>query len=191
MPLLIKPVIVSLGMSRRTNAAEWCFSWSPPMMSLGKKLQRRKTLRSESSWRARCIFSNYVRDLAVALEFVCAVLSRSAAPQKDRRCFAFLQQLVNTTLCPAEQKKGSSPCPVWLACRSHCPRGRSEEGALLVKKKKTSRKPVWNIESYFRRQSWWLLWPSMGQDCIILPAPWGPTCFAFWSYWDMDTTARG
>lgn len=136
------------------------FCWCHPEMIHRKTLERRKTLQSESLWEARCIFSNCARDLAVALEFVCVVLSRSAAPQKDRRSFAFLQRLVNMTLCPAEQKKGSSPCPVWLACRSHCPDEGSEKGLILVNTKQTS---MWYMERYFRRQSRRLLRPSAGQ----------------------------
>ena len=61
------------------------------------------------------------------------------------------------------RKKGSSPCPVWLACRSHSLDGRSGKGVMLVKTRQT---PVWNMESYFR--SWRLLRPSAGQARKIL-----------------------
>lgn len=81
------------------------FCWNHPEIFYKKKHERGKTPQSESLWGARCIFSNCMRDLAVALGFVFVVLSRSAAPQKDRRSFAFLQCLVNMTLSPAEQKK--------------------------------------------------------------------------------------
>lgn len=77
-------------------------------------IRRGKTW-SESLWGARCIFSNCVRDLSVALRFVCVVLSRSAAQQKDRRSFAFLQTLVNTTLSSRAEKKG----PVDVPCDGH------------------------------------------------------------------------
>lgn len=142
--------------------------------SIGKK--------TESWWEACCVFSNYVRDL----ESVCVVLSRSTAPQKDRHGIAFLQRLVNRTLCPVEQKKASSPCPVWLACRSHCLPGQSQWGVTLVK---TKQKSMWNTESHFKRQSWWLPWPSMGQAC---KNPAGALrahlLLKFWSYQDMETT---
>lgn len=71
--------------------------------------------------------------------------------------FAFLHWLVNMTLCPAEQKKGSSPRPIWLACRSRCVDEGNEKEVMLVKTKQTS---MWNKESYFRRQGWRLLRPS-------------------------------
>ncbi len=122
-----------------------------------------------------------MRDLAVALKFVCVVFSRSAAPQKDRRYFAFLQWLVNMTLCPAEQKKGSSPCPVWLACRSHCPDGSgSEKGVMLVK---TNQKSVWNMENYFR------MWPSRSSLYNTARVLWAHLLCKFWSLWDMETIA--
>lgn len=75
--------------------------------------------------------------------------SGSAAPRKDRHNVAFLEQLVNMTLCPVEQKNASSPCPQRLARRSHWLHARSRRGATLVKSKQKS---VWNTESHSKRQ---------------------------------------
>lgn len=72
--------------------------------TLVRRHEERKLFSLESLWGARCIFSNCVRDLAVTLRFVCVVLSRSAAPQKDRRSFAFLPRLVNMTLSSGAEK---------------------------------------------------------------------------------------
>lgn len=90
--------------------------------------------------------------------------SGSAAPQKDRHNVAFLEQLVNMTLCPAEQKNASSPCPQWPARCSCWLRAGSRRGATLVKSKQKS---MWNMESHSKRQRW----PSTRQACRMLPAP--------------------
>lgn len=80
--------------------------------------------------------------------FVLFFLSGSAAPQKDRHNVAFLEQLVNMTLCPAEQKNASSPCPQWPA---HWLHAGSRRGATLVK---SEQKSVWNKESHSKKRLW-------------------------------------
>lgn len=99
-----------------------------------KMIHKKKASGCEPRWGACSFFFNYARDLAIALEFVCvAFFSGSAAPQKDRHNVAFLEQLVNMTLCPAEQKNASSPCPQWPAHRSSWLHAGSRKGATLVK----------------------------------------------------------
>lgn len=113
-----------------------------------KRIHKKKAPGSESWWSACSSFSNYARDLAILLEFVlmfcffCGGGSGSAAPQKDRHNVAFLEQLVNMTLCPAEQKNASSPCPQRPAWRSRWLRAGSRRGATLVKSK---HKSMWRI----------------------------------------------
>lgn len=60
---------------------------------------------------------------------------------------AFLRRLVNMTHCPVEQKKGSSPCPVLLTRRSHCPDAGAEAGVKFVKARNIF---LCNMKPYFR-----------------------------------------
>lgn len=93
--------------------------------------------------------------------------------------FDFLQWLVNTTHCPAEQKKESSPCPIWLACHSHCPDKGSKKAAMLIKTKQIS---LLNMESDFRRQRS----SDRGTVSLILHTSWWLTCFT--KFWDMKSS---
>lgn len=150
----------------------WCY-W--------RKLSRRKALQCESLWRARCIFSNCVRDLVVALESVCVVLSRSAAPQKDRLLCPSAVTCQHDALSSGAEKRVQS---FWLACRSHCPDEGSEQGIMLVKFKQTS---WWNMQKAELQQ---LTRPSSQSVSLILHTYWGLTCFTkFWSFWDMESRA--
>lgn len=109
-------------------------------------LRSGKLRRRAAQDEAQRIISNYVRDLAVAPKFcLCCSFKVCCASKKDRHGAAFLQQLVNMTLYPAEQKKASGPVPrlpgtsIVLSAQ----RG-SRQGARLVKS-------MWNTDSYFKR----------------------------------------
>lgn len=78
--------------------------------------------------------------------FVCVVLSRSAAPQKRTDMpLPFCSSLSTWLFIQRSRKRRPAPCPGCLARRSRLSARRgSRQGARLVKS-------MWNTDSYFKR----------------------------------------
>lgn len=129
---------------------------------------------------AQRIISNYVRDLAVAPKFcLCCSFKVCCVSEKDRHGAAFLQQLVNMTLYPAEQKKGARPrAPTaWHVHLAVCTK-REPAGS------ETCKIHVEHGQLLQTAGSWQLQSPSTGQDSKILPALWVFKIFIVLKYGD-------